>query len=524
MAKAHDDCELFEPLTLKQAMNCAQSNKWIEAMKEELNAINENETWEVTDLPTGRKAIGSKWVFKLKVDENNKILRYKARLVAQGFSQKFGVDYDEVFAPVIRSTTLRLLLSIAGQRKCKVNHYDIKTAFLNGTLEEEIYMKQPPGFESGEKVLKLRKSLYGLKQAARVWNQTLHSALISNSWKQNQVDKCLYELKQGNKVCYLLIHVYDLLTATNDDLMESEAMSIIGRNFELKNLGRVRHFLGIDVIEENGKFFISQPNYIDKIVNEAQLSEGKTSKIPLDVGYYKQEGVLLSSNDKYRKLIGMLLYLTTNTRPDIAASVSILSKKVEKPRDNDLTEVRRIIRYLRETRNLRLQLNGMNVDTSLHAYPDANWTEGRGDRKSNSGFYCTVNGGTISWSSKKQDIIALSSTEAEYVALTETCKEVMWLAELARSLDIEIPDPVTVYTDSQSCMSMIANHKFSHRTKHIDIKFHFVREQVLSGKIQLKYVPTDGNIADMMTKPLGRVKIEMLRQLAGLDHTVKQHH
>lgn len=516
VAKASNEDKLFEPLTLNQALNCPQSENWMNAMKEELTAINENKTWEISDLPAGRKAIGSKWVYKLKLGENNQILRYKARLVAQGFSQKFGVDYDEVFAPVIRSTTFRLLLSIAGQRNYKVNHYDIKTAFLNGTLEEEIFMKQPPGFENGDKVLKLRKSLYGLKQAARVWNQTLHNVLINNSWKQNQIDKCLYEIKQGTKVCYFLVHVDDILTATNDDEMERKSIEVIGKNFELKNLGRVNHFLGIDVTFENGKFFISQSNYIDKIVSEAQLNEGKTSKFPLDVGYYKQEGNILPSNDKYRKIIGMLLYLTTNTRPDIAASVSILSKKVEKPRNNDLTEVMRVVRYLKGTKDLRLQLNGMSRDPALHAYSDANWAEDRGDRKSNSGFYCTVYGGTISWSSRKQDIIALSSTEAEYVALSETCKELIWLIELAKSLDIDVSQPVTVYTDSQSCMSMISNHKFSHRTKHIDIKFHFVRDQVTNGKIQLTYVPTEQNIADMMTKPLGSVKMQMLRQLAGL--------
>lgn len=486
-------------------------------MKEELNSIEENNTWILCDLPHGRKAIGSKWVFKNKLNENGNVERRKARLVAQGFSQKFGVDYDEVFAPVARNTTLRLLLSVAGTRNYTVNHYDIKTAFLNGKLEEEIYMKQPPGFQNGGKVYRLKKSLYGLKQAARVWNNTLHEALTEQGCKQNEIDKCLYVRKQQGKVCYLLVHVDDLLVATNDKNYKDDLMKTIGKKFEMKNLGGVKHYLGIDVEKIDGKFYISQPGYIDKILEESGLKEAKISKFPVDTGYYKQEGSYLSSNEEYRKLIGMLLYLTTNTRPDIAASVCILSKKVEKPRDNDLNEVRRIIRYLKGTRNLKLQLNNEESDGSnIFAYSDANWAEDKHDRKSNSGYYCSVNGGAISWSCRKQDVVSLSSTEAEYVALTETCKEVTWLREIGKGFDLRLPEVITIFTDNQSCISMIGNEKFSNRTKHIDAKYHYIREQVTSGRIRLEYCPTAENIADLMTKPLGSIKTEKLREMAKL--------
>lgn len=505
-----------EPKTYKEALKSKESHSWMEAMKEELDSINANQTWELTELPLGRKAIGSKWVYKHKRDESGKIIRHKARLVAQGFSQKYGVDYNEVFAPVARSTTLRLLLSVSGKRKYIVNHYDIKTAFLNGKLTEEIYMKQPPGFEKGDKVFKLRKSLYGLKQSARVWNQTLHDALTKNGCRQNETDRCLYVKKLNGKVIYVLIHVDDLLVATNDREFMDVLMNQVGKCFELKNLGEVRHYLGIDIKRENGKFLISQGSYIDSIIEEAKLADAKISKFPLDTGYYKQEGKILPSNDEYRKLIGMLLYLTTHTRPDIAASVSILSKRVEKPRENDLVEVKRVIRYLKGTRNLVLQLNGNKLEEDLHAYSDANWAEDREDRKSNSGYYCSANGGTISWCSRKQDTIALSSAEAEYIALTETCKEVTWIVEIAREFDLKMPEKVTVFTDSQSCISMIDNQKFSNRTKHIATKYHYIREQVTNGKIKLEYVPSQENTADLMTKPLGSTKTEALRRLAGL--------
>jgi hypothetical protein len=519
-AEAAKSIDKFEPRSYKEAMDSKSAEHWEKAMKEELDSIEENKTWELIDLPHGRKAVGSKWVYKIKRDENGKIVRYKARLVAQGFSQKFGIDYDEVFAPVARSTTLRLLLSVAGKRNYVVRHYDIKTAFLNGKLEEEVYLKQPLGFQKGNKVYRLKKSLYGLKQAARVWNQTLHEALVTNGCIQNQTDRCLYIWKNNDKVCYILVHVDDLLAAGSDEQVINQIMEALGRRFETKNLGEAKHYLGIDIERDNnGRFLISQRLYIDKIVEEAGLTEAKISKFPLDTGYNKQEGSLLESNAEYRKLIGMLLYLTTNSRPDIAASVAILSKKVEKPRDNDLNEVKRIIRYLKGTRNMKLSLNEANGKEVIHAYSDANWAEDREDRKSNSGYFCSFNGGAISWCSRKQDVIALSSAEAEYVALTEACKEVTWLKEVSKGFDVEISEPVTILTDSQSCISMIKNQHFSNRTKHIDTKYHYIRNQVTEGKIKLEYCPTADNAADIFTKPLGSIKIDYLRKLIGLRHS-----
>jgi hypothetical protein len=261
----------YEPRTYNEAVNCECSDEWIDAMKEEIKAINDNDTWELMNLPSDRKAIGSRWVFKTKYDEGGNILRRKARLVAQGFSQKYGVDYDEVFAPVVRGTTFRMLLSLAGKEKYEVSQYDIKTAFLNGTLEEEIYMKQPKGFEQGDKVYRLKKSLYGLKQAARVWNETLHEVLSGSGCTQSSVDKCLYWLKQEDRIVYLLVHVDDMLVAYNSCELKEQLMRKVGSEFEMKSLGSVRCFLEIEIEkDEDGNFTISQPKYIDKIVRRCQ--------------------------------------------------------------------------------------------------------------------------------------------------------------------------------------------------------------------------------------------------------------
>lgn len=510
--------DLFEPKNYEEAMTCKNSQKWLEAMLEELRSIEDNDTWKKLQLPPGRKAIGCKWVYKLKTDGQGNVVRHKARLVAKGFSQKFGIDYDEVFAPVARSQTFRLLLSVAGMRGYKVKQFDIKTAFLNGTLEEEIYMQQPPGFQKGSEVFKLKKSIYGLKQAARCWNQKLHQVLEENGFKRNEVDGCLYTRKEGSYICYILVHVDDLLVVTNDELMTSGVMKSIGQNFEMTDLGNARHYLGIDITEDaDGNFQISQEGYIDKIVEEAGQEQAKISKCPMDSGYYKQKGTPLPSNCEYRKLIGMLLYLSTNSRPDIATSISILSQSVEGPYDNDLNEVRRVIRYLKGTKELKLKLSDKNKDQGVFGYSDANWAEDMRDRKSNSGYCIFVNGGLVSWCCKKQNIVALSSAESEYIALTDTSKELTWMKNIVKALDISYNEPTVIYTDSQSCISLIKNQRFSNRTKHFDTRYHYIKDEVEQGRILLKYCPTANNTADIMTKPLDNVKISLHRNGLGMN-------
>jgi Reverse transcriptase (RNA-dependent DNA polymerase) len=510
--------DLIEPKTYKQAVSSPQAKEWLQAMEEELQSIRDNRTWELTDLPANRKPVGSKWVFKLKLNEHGVVARYKARLVAQGFSQKYGVDYDQVFAPVARHTTMRLLLSVAGAKKMAVRQYDVKTAFLNGALTEEIYMKQPVGFASGDKVYRLRKSLYGLKQAARVWNQLLDETLKRNGFKASQNDKCLYIYKRGVTVCYFFVHVDDVLVASNDEEELTRIMKAVGASFELKDMGAVKSFLGIEVQRDaDGHFLISQSKYIEEIAESAGLSKAKGSKYPMDVGYYKLEGTALPSNEEYRKLIGMLLYLTTNTRPDIAASVSILSSRVSKPRDVDISEAKRVIRYVKGTKDLKLRLSSNDRKENIYAVSDASWAEDRMDRKSSSGYYYSVNGGAVSWCSRKQNSVAQSSTESEYIALSEKCKEISWLRRVAEDLDVPVPTSVTIYTDSQSCMSSINNQKFSNRTKHIDTRCHAIKDLVLCGAIVLTYRQTDVNVADMMTKPLGPTKIAALRRMASLE-------
>lgn len=511
--------KFYEPSTFDQAMSCPDSDKWYEAMVQELQSIEGNQTWEATELPRDRRAIGCKWVFKIKFDEKGCVTQYKARLVAQGFSQKFGQDYDEVFAPVASSVTFRLLLSVAGTKGFHVRHFDVKTAFLNGHLEQEIYMRQPPGFDTDNgMVYRLKKSIYGLKQAARVWNETLHRVLLQHGCEQSEHDRCLYILKRNDFICYVLIHVDDLLVSSNCQDAIDDLYSSLSKNFELKNLGDAKQYLGINITRnEGGHFAIDQVNYIEKIIQEAGLQEAKSSRFPLDLGYYKNEDdQRLKSNDFYRKLIGMLLYLSTNTRPDIAASVSILSQKVSHPSKYDLNEVKRLIRYLKGSKDLKLNLSSDHEKKDLYAYSDANFGEDRRQGKSNSGLFIGLNGGALSWNSHKQSVVALSTTEAEYIALCDTAKELTWIRRLCEDFNLDISKTTPIYEDNQSCVKLVLNDSLSSRTKHIRVRYHYTKDLVERSEVELVYCPTELNVADMMTKPLGSIRLETLRRKAFL--------
>ena len=293
--------------------------------------------------------------------------------------------------------------------------------------------------------------------------------------------------------------------------MIDHVVQSIQKEFEIKDLGDVSTFLGIEVEKDAvGDFYVSQGNYIKKIVEEAGLVNAKISKVPLDPGYAKLESSEQIPDHEYRKLIGMLLYVSVNSRPDITASVSILSQRMSSPTKVDMNEVKRVIRYLKGTIDLKLKVSDVQNELVLEAFSDANWGEDRTDRKSNSGYLCLL-GGTVSWCCRKQSCVSLSSTEAEYIALAETCQEVVWLRSLCSDFNIAESEPTVVNVDNQSCVRMIEMKRFSNRTKHVAVKYHFTSDLKEHGKVDFRYCPTDRNIADMLTKPLKRVKLDFLR-------------
>lgn len=515
--------DIQEPSTYDEAVKSSCKNEWMNAMESEINSLEENKTWELVKLPEGKKAIGSKWVYKLKRNFNGDISEYKARLVAQGFCQKYGEDYNAVFAPVVKQATLKLLLALAGESKMMVHHVDIKTAFLYGTLNEEVYMKQPKGFLDHDKqslVCKLNKSIYGLKQSARIWNCKINEIVTGNGFRRGVADPCLYRKVVNGEWTYILVYVDDVIIASKSKNNIDKAKSIFSKEFKTKDLGELKCYLGINVEkDESGYFHMNQENYINNLLKTFGLEDAKSSSIPMDTSYMKiKDDTLMDNNSLYRQAIGALLYIGCNTRPDIAASISILSRKISNPSKYDWTQVKQVFRYLKGTKSLKLKLgDAKEADSNqLVGYADADWAGDVLDRKSTSGYVFKYRGGTISWCSRKQSSVALSSTEAEYVSVAEACQEALLLKQLLQDFGEDHENPAIIYEDNQSCLRILENDKTSQRTKHIDIKYHFAKDLCQRGDIQFIFCPTTDMTADLLTKPLSKQRMLKLVDYIGL--------
>ena len=401
-----------------------------------------------------------------------------------------------------------------------MNHYDVKTAFLNGDINEELYMKQPEGFvKPGEeqKVCQIKKALYGLKQSARSWNQKIDSVLKTNGFKQSKADLCLYTKKYDDVFVHILLYVDDLLICGNAEIIKKTA-DMLNQHFEIKDLGEVSLYLGIQIErDKHGNFMLSQTNKIQQIVSEFGLTDANGCAIPMHIDYLSITGEenLLNSNEQYRQAMRALLYIATTTRPDIAAAVSILCRRVSSPRKCDWTAVKQVIRYLKETIHLKLKLKVVD-NLQLVGYVDADWAGDKSDRKSNSGYLFKLGEGTISWLSKKQGSVALSSTEAEYIAAALASQELVWLRQLLSDLHMPCTQSTTLYEDNQGCIKIACNEKISARTKHIDVRHHHLRDLQTRGIIDLEYCASEQMLADVMTKPLARDKLHNISDQLGM--------
>lgn len=513
-------CSVEEPKTYKQAISSFDSVSWKAAMECEMQSHEDNGTWELVELPKGKRVVGSRWVFKVKRNEVNEIIRYKARIVAQGYTQHFGEDYDEVFAPVTKHATLRVLLTLAGKRNLVLKHLDVRTAYLYGDIKEEIYMRQPPGYEvrgKEELVCRLRRSIYGLRQSARCWNQKLSDVLSKIGFQASSADSCLFVANRNGKTVYLIVYVDDFLIGCESEQEIVRVHEQLKEFFEIICLGDVKHFLGLEVRKENNVYNLALTNYIDKLVTRTGLSEAKVAKTPMDQGYLKNEIESKPMEDctKYRSVVGALLYVAVCARPDIMNSAAILGRKFSSPSENDWTAAKRVVRYLKGTRDWKLQL-GSNAIQELVAFSDADWAGDTRTRKSTTGFVVYYAGGAVSWASRRQDSVTLSTMEAEYVALAETCQEVIWLRRLLMDLGELQKNATIVNEDNQACLSFAKLERCSKRSKHIETKHHFVRDLCEGGDVILQYCPTDNMNADIFTKPLGTIKHHQFARELGL--------
>jgi hypothetical protein len=482
-------------------------------MDYEIGAMHKNDTWELVDLPPGRRAVKSKWVYKLKADG-----RYRARLVAKGFTQIPGIDYDETFSPVARFESLRMLLALAALEDWHIHQMDVKSAFLNGVLEEEIYMEQPPGFitvGSESKVCRLKKSIYGLKQAPRAWNSTFHEALTEQGLKRTYADAGIYVRPQHGGMGSLILILYvDDVTILGSSLEEVDALkAALSNRFEMTDMGEIESYLGIRIHRDrpNKRIEIDQSRYLRGVLARFGMSDANPNPTPLpsgaDVHLVKfDEQASVAETKLYQSIIGSLLYIQIGTRPDISFAVSRLAQYASNPSPQHLRLAKYVLAYLKGTENTKLVYDGVEGD-GLYGYSDSSLADQTDDYHSTSGYVYILAGGAISWSARKQRTIAQNTTEAEYMAMSEAANQAAWYHSYLEELGYSVKDPIPMHCDNKGAVDLALNPVTGRRSKHIPIRHHVIREYIEKGVITLIRTPTLEMVADGFTKSLPRTSL-----------------
>jgi len=435
-----EEVEFGEPSSYKEAIASSDAVKWKAAMEDEIHSLQKNQTWTLVEQPQGKKIVNCKWVFNKKDDAEG--IRYKARLVAKGYSQVEGVDFNEVFSPVVKHTSIRVLLSLVAMKNYELEQLDVKTAFLHGDLEEQIYMQQPEGYRIVGKenhVCLLQKSLYGLKQSPRQWYKRFDAFMESIYFGRSQYDNCVYfkKLADGSYM-YLLLYVDDMLIATLNKEEIKKVKEQLSSPFEMKELGPAKKILGMEIIRDRsiGKLYLSQKGFIEKVLDRFKMKDAKPVSTPL-AGKLRLSRQLSPKTEKemsymsgvpYSSAVGSIMYLMVCTRPDIAHAVSVVSRYLSCPGRVHWEAVKWILRYLKGTANVHLEFG--RSDANLMGYVDSYFMGDLDKRRSLTAYVFTLGGCAISWKATLQSTIALSTTEAEYMAVTEGVKEAIWLKGL----------------------------------------------------------------------------------------------
>ncbi|KAG7557929.1 Integrase catalytic core [Arabidopsis suecica] len=484
--------------------------KWRDAVQDEIVALEDNGTWTVETLPKGKKALGCKWVFKLKYHADGTLERHKARLVVLGNNQTEGIDFNETYAPVAKMVTVRAFLQQAASNDWEVHQMDVHNAFLHGDLDEEVYMQFPPGFRTEDKsqVCRLRKSLYGLKQAPRCWFAKLGAALKEYGFIQNVSDYSLFTFEDSVSTLNVLVYVDDIIISGSSlDIIE-KFKCYVSDCFHMKNLGLLRYFLGIEVARNSTGFYLCQRKYTLDILTTTGVLGAKPVAFPM-VQNHKlalAKGKPLIDPTRYRRLIGKLIYLGV-TRPELSYAIHILSQFMSQPKEEHWTAALRVLCYLKNTPGQGIFLQA-KTPLVLTAWCDSDWSSCPATRRSLTGWFIQLGGSPISWMTKKHDVVSRSSAEAEYRAMADTVCEILWLRQLLPALGIDCSAPTVLHSDSLSAISLAKNPVYHARTKHIENDKHFIRDEIIRGAIVPKHVSTTSQLADVMTKALGKTAFE----------------
>lgn len=508
---------LDDPQTIEEALSRHDGLNWKKAIMDEYDSLLMNKTWNLVDLPPNRRAIPCKWVFKTKRDGDGAIVRHKARLVIKGCAQRHGIDYEETFAPVVRYNSLRFLLSLAAQYNLDIEQLDAVSAFLQGDVEEEIYMVQPEAFvENPSKVCRLNKALYGLKQASRLWNKKLDGALKEIGFYQSSLDPCVYFQIKDQLRTYIAVYVDDSMIFSNDLELKRFLKNELFRRFHMKDLGEATFCLGLRITRDraNGIIYLDQRRHIEDLLQKFNMENCKPAIVPADPNQHLSKAMSpKTSIDKesmshvpYQEAVGGLLYISQGSRPDITYAVHSVSRFNNEPGRPHWEAVKRILRYLKGTVDAKLMFTKASR-SNIVGYCDADWARDLDERRSCTGYVFVKQGAPISWNSKRQSTVALSSAEAEYMSLSACTQEALWFRQFEMDFSSSSTgSAVNIYCDNKSAIDLSETNGYNARTKHIDIRHHFVRHSVQEDLVHVEYLPTEGMLADIFTKPLSQEK------------------
>jgi len=479
--------------------------------------LRKRKVFELVDHPRDRKVIKNRWVFDDKSDG-----RKKARLVAKGSSQVKGLDFDQVFSPVVRFETVCLMLVLATLENWYITGLDVRSAYLYGKLDEEINMEQPEGFAvpgQERKVLRLWRALYGLKQAGLAWWRTLNESLKELGFERLKSEAgILFYKRKGTNIVIGIIYIDDTLFCGPNKAVVDAIKAQFMCKWECQDLGEPKEFLRMRITRKGRAIHLDQCAYLQKVIERCGMLNAKSASTPLPAGYYaakNTEPVDVELCSRFQTVIGSLLYLMLGTRPDIAFAVTHLSHHAANPSQDHLSKVLYICRYLIGTPNYSLVYNG-GSGAGLIACTDSDWGSDPTSRLSQTGFYLKLADGLISWTSRAQKTIAYSSTEAKYMALSDCARQVTWIRSLLGELGYKLK-AIPICGDNQGSIFMASNPATEPRSKHIDIRYHGIRESVAKGNVELFFIDGAENPADLLTKNLPREKFAKFRAQLGLQ-------
>ncbi|GJY75866.1 retrovirus-related pol polyprotein from transposon TNT 1-94 [Tanacetum coccineum] len=504
-----------EPKNFKSAVT---EDCWFQAMQDEIHEFDRLDVWELVPPPDCAMIIALKWIYKVKLDEYGDVLKNKARLVAKGYRQEEGLDFEESFAPVARLEAIRIFLANAASKNMTVYQMDVKTAFLNGELKEEVYVSQPEGFVDPDRphhVYRLKKALYGLKQAPRAWYDTLSKFLLAQGFSKGVVDPTLFIRKTGKHTLHVQIYVDDIIFASTDPKDCDRFSNEMSSKFQMSMMGQISFFLGLQISQNPRGIFINQSKYANEILKKFDLHKSDPVDTPMVERTKLDEDLsgIPVDQTQYRSMIGSLMYLTAS-RPDLVFAVCMCARYQSKPTKKHLEAVKRVFRYLQGSINMGLWYP-KDTAMALTAYADADHAGCQDTRRSTSGSAQFLGDKLVSWSSKKQTSTSISSTEAEYIAMSGCCAQILWMRSQLSDYGFAY-NHIPLYCDNKSAIALCCNNVQHSRSKHIDIRHHFIREQVEKGVVELYFVRTEYQLADIFTKALPRERFEFILPRLGM--------